>query len=114
VAEVKTPKSDIGLMPVDDKSGNDNTQNKVGLGITSEKSNQNGDGDHAGDGSKRNKPTPPHNPYKDETFNEHRDRRNRKINAQSGGNTFPTSESQKNGKDVADDRTEARTRNPNI
>ncbi len=57
------------MMPIEDQSSDDDTQNEVGLGITSDISNQNWNGDCTNDGSERDKPPLPYNSKKDKTFN---------------------------------------------
>ena len=99
-------------MAVQDEGCDDDAQNEVELGVTPEKSNEYRNGDRTRNRSQRNISPLPHDPREDEKLNQHGDRRDDAVNPQSSGNPFSSFESEKDGKNMADHRTQARNSNP--
>ena len=91
-------------MSIEDEGSDDDADDKVGLGIASEKGNQNGNGCCARERPERDVPPFPYDSGKDQEFNQDGNGRYHQINAQGRGDPFPPFKPKKDREDVAEKR----------
>lgn len=101
-------------MAIDDQTGDDQAQGEIGLRVTPEKGDENGNRGSTEDGGERDESPFPDDPDKDEAFDQDSDGRDREIYADSRGYAFSSPEAEKDREEVTQERTEANDGNPDI